>query len=102
EVLVYGGFPVLALFHASSGGLTESFERIKPGVFAPDGKTPIAAAMPVVADDAAEPGAAGLALTASHGRWKIDLALPELTLALQKWSQADQGRPRFGEVEAVS
>ena len=102
EVLMYGGFPVLALFHASSGGRTEAFERIKPGVLAPDGKTPIAAAMPVVADEAAEPGAAGLALSASHGRWKTDVPLPELTLALQRWSEADPGRPRFGEVEAVS
>jgi hypothetical protein len=76
EVLMYRGFPVLALFHASSGGRTEAFERIKPGVFAPDGKTPIAAAMPVVEDAAAIPGAAGLKLTESHGRWKTDSPLP--------------------------
>lgn len=102
EVLVFGGFPVLALFHASSGGRTEAFERIKPGVLAPDGKTPIAAAMPVVADEAAEPGAAGLGLAATHGRWKADIPLPELTRALQQWSLASPDRPRFGEVEAVS
>jgi peptidoglycan hydrolase-like amidase len=102
EVLVHRGFPVLALFHASSGGRTESFERIKPGVLAPDGKTPIAAAMPVVADDAAEAGAAGLGLAASHGRWKTDLPLPEVTATLQQWSAAARGRPAFGTVEAVS
>jgi peptidoglycan hydrolase-like amidase len=102
EVLVYRGFPVLALFHASSGGRTEAFERIKPGVLAPDGRTPIAPAMPVVADDAAEPGAAGLALAASHGRWKTDIPLPELTEALQRWSRESSERPRFGAVEAVS
>jgi peptidoglycan hydrolase-like amidase len=102
EVLMYGGFPVLALFHASSGGRTEAFERIKPGVFAPDGATPIAGAMPVVTDEAAEPGAAGLALDKTHGRWKTDLALPELTQALQRWSKAQAGRPPFGTVEAVS
>ncbi len=102
EVLVFGGFPVLALFHASSGGRTEAFERIKPGVLAPDGKTAIAAAMPVVVDAAAEPGAAGLALSASHGRWKTDIPLPELTQTLQKWSRAVPGRPVFGEIEAVS
>jgi peptidoglycan hydrolase-like amidase len=102
EVLMYGGFPVLALFHASSGGRTEAFERIKPGVFAPDGATPIAGAMPVVTDEAAEPGAAGLALDRTHGRWKTDLALPELTQALQRWSKAQAGRPPFGTVEAVS
>lgn len=102
EVLMFHGFPVLALFHASSGGRTESFERVKPGVFAPDGKTPIAAAMPVVQDDAALPGALGLHLAASHGSWKLDLPLPEVTKALASWSAAATGRPVFGEVEAVS
>lgn len=102
EVLVYRGFPVLALFHASSGGRTESFERIKPGVLAPDGKTPIAAAMPVVTDDAALLGAEGLSLSASHGRWKADLPLPEVGAALVKWAAEDASRPRFGTLEAVS
>jgi len=102
EVLVYNGFPVLALFHASSGGRTEAFERVKPGVFAPDGKTPIAAAMPVVVDDAALLGAAGLGLSASHGQWKTDIPLPEVTRALAAWSKGARGRPVFGEVEGVS
>ncbi|MEQ1891330.1 MAG: SpoIID/LytB domain-containing protein [Planctomycetota bacterium] len=102
EVLMHAGFPVLALFHASSGGRTESFERIKPGVFAPDKKTPIAAAMPVVTDDAALLGAEGLKLSATHGRWKADLPLPEVGAALQKWASADKSRPRFGTLEAVS
>jgi peptidoglycan hydrolase-like amidase len=102
EVLMFHGFPVLALFHASSGGRTEAFERIKPGVFAPDGKTPIAAAMPVVQDDAAELGAAGLDLSATHGRWKADIPLPDVTRSLQEWSRGAGGRPAFGEVEAVS
>jgi len=102
EVLMYSGFPVLALFHASSGGRTESFARIKPGVFAPDGKTPIAAAMPVVEDDAALLGAAGLALSASHGVWKADVPLPDVTRGLQAWSAAARGRPPFGTVESVS
>ncbi len=102
EMLVYRGFPVLALFHASSGGRTESFERVKPGVLAPDGKTPIAPAMPVVADDAALPGAAGLGLASTHGRWKTDVPLPELTRSLAEWSAAAAGRPRLGSVEAVS
>lgn len=102
EVLMYSGFPVLALFHASSGGRTESFARIKPGVFAPDGKTPIAAAMPVVEDDAALLGAAGLALSASHGSWKADVPLPDVTRGLQTWSTAAPGRPPFGTVESIS
>jgi peptidoglycan hydrolase-like amidase len=102
EVLIHQGFPVLALFHASSGGRTEAFERIKPGVLAPDGKTPIAAAMPIIDDDAALLGAAGLALSASHGLWKVDLPLPDVSAALQRWSGEQRGRPAFGTVEAVS
>jgi peptidoglycan hydrolase-like amidase len=102
EVLMWRGLPVLALFHASSGGRTESFERIKPGVLAPDGKTPIAGAMPVVEDTAALPGAAGLELSSSHGHWKTDIPLPEVTHALQAWSAKSPGRPTFGTVEAVS
>jgi peptidoglycan hydrolase-like amidase len=102
EVLMYRGFPILALFHASSGGRTEAFERIKPGVLAPDGRTPIAPAMPVVADDAALLGAAGLALSNSHGIWKADIPLPEVTSALQKWARAATGRPNIGEIEGVS
>ncbi len=102
EVLIFRGFPVLALFHASSGGRTEAFDRIKPGVFAPDGKTPIGTAMPVVDDAAALPGAAGLELSASHGNWKADIPLPEVTAALQAWSKEAAYRPQFGAVEAVS
>ncbi len=102
EVLMFRGFPVLALFHASSGGRTEAFERVKPGVRAPDGKTAIAAAMPVVEDDAAMPGALGLDLAASHGRWKTDIPLPEVTKALQAWARERKGQAPFGEVEAVS
>jgi len=102
QVLIYRGFPVLALFHASSGGRTEAFERIKPGVFAPDGATPIAAAMPVVDDGAALPGADGLELAASHGRWKTRVPLSEVSARLEAWSRAGEGRPAFGEVEAIS
>ncbi|HEX6885724.1 MAG TPA: SpoIID/LytB domain-containing protein [Planctomycetota bacterium] len=102
EVLVHRGFPVLALFHASSGGRTEAFARIKPGVLAPDGLTPIAAAMPIVDDPAALPGALGLSLSASHGLWKVDVPLPDVSAALQRWSSAQRGRPAFGTVEAVS
>jgi len=102
EVLVHRGFPVLALFHASSGGRTESFRRVKPGVFAPDGRTPIAGAMPVVVDQAALRGAAGLGLSDSHGGWRCEVELAEVTRALADWAAEGEGRPRFGAVEGVS
>ncbi len=102
EVLMYRGLPVLALFHASSGGRTEAFEVIKPGVLGADGVTPIAHGMPVVDDPAALPGAAGLGLSASHGQWKTDLALPDVTKALQAWTTKARGRPTFGTIEGVS
>jgi len=75
---------------------------VKPGVLAPDGATPIAAAMPVVTDDAALPGALGLGLAQSHGSWKADVPLPDVTAGLQRWSAAASGRPAFGTVEGVS
>jgi peptidoglycan hydrolase-like amidase len=102
EILTFRGLPVLALFHASSGGRTEAFERVKPGVLAPDGETSIAAAMPVIDDSAALPGAAGLGLSASHGRWRLELPLSEVGAALRAWSEAGEGRPAFGVVEGVS
>jgi len=102
EVLVYRGWPVLALFNASSGGRTEAFDHVKPGIRAPDGRTPIAPAMPVVDDPAAIPGATGLGLADSHGRWKSDLPLPEVSAGLQRWSKEAWGRPHFGTVEGVS
>ena len=102
KVLLYRGLPVLALFHASSGGRTEAFGRIKPGVLAPDGRTPIAAAMPVIDDPAVILGASGLGLTDSHGHWKTDVPLPEVTAALQHWTTQGPDRPPIGTVEAVS
>ncbi len=102
EVLTFGGFPVLALFHASSGGRTEAFERVKPGVLAPDGRTPIAPAMQVADDLAAVPGAAGLGLSETHARWKSDIPLPEVARALKAWSTEAPGRPTLGEIESIS
>jgi len=102
EVLMHKDLPVLALFHASSGGRTESFAVIKPGVLGADGRTPIAQAMPVVEDPAALPGAAGLGLAKSHGEWKTDIALPDVTAGLQSWAAKAGGRPTFGTVEAIS
>ena len=69
EVLVYSGFPVLALFNASSGGLTESFERA-PGVLAPDGRLD-RGRHAGGRRRRREPGAAASRLS-SHGHWKTD------------------------------
>jgi peptidoglycan hydrolase-like amidase len=71
-------------------------------VLAPDGRTPIAAAMPIVEDDAALLGAAGLGLAASHGLWKADIPLPDVTRALQGWAAGQAARGTFGAVEGVS
>ncbi len=102
EVLMWQGLPILALFHASSGGRTESFAVVKPGVLGADGHTPIAQAMPVVDDPAALAGAAGLGLAKSHGEWKTDISLPDVSAGLQSWSAKAAGRPTFGTVEAIS
>jgi len=96
EVLICRGVPVQALFHASSGGRTESAIRLKPDLIGPDGVTAVADAMVSVDDPAAQAGAAGLGMTATHWRWKADIPLAEISTKLQKWSRAQSGRPVFG------
>lgn len=101
ELLIIRGLPVQALFHASSGGRTESALRLKPHLIGPDGRTPVADAMVPVDDPAAEAGAAGLKLSASHWRWKVDIPLAEVSADLQTWSRAQRGRPAIGTVVEV-
>jgi len=93
QVLLYQGAPVLALFHASSGGATESAAHIFPGTGS------AAAAMRSAVDPAAETGAQGLNLTATHWRWTATIPLTEVTSGLQEWArEKPTERPRFGTV----
>lgn len=102
RVLMTRGMPVLALFHASSGGATEAAGNVWPGLLAPDGKTVVADVMRVADDPAAASGAKGLGLGSTHQRWKADVALADVTSGLQAWSAEKPGRrPTFGVVTGV-
>ena len=96
------GLPVLALFHASSGGTTEAAGNLWPGLRGPDGTTPIIDVMGVAEDPAAQPGAKGLGLGATHQHWKADIPLVEITAGLQAWAaEKPTLRPAFGTVTGV-
>jgi peptidoglycan hydrolase-like amidase len=102
QVLMTRGMPVLALFHASSGGTTESAANLWPTLVGPDGRTPIAAVMRVAGDDAASAGAKGLGLSQTHLRWKADVPLVELSSGLKAWAAEKPGeRPAIGAVTGI-
>ncbi len=85
-ILEYRGDAVPALFHASSGGRTESAVNIWPTLRAADG-SPMAAAMPVVDDASAQGGATALKMRDTHWQWKVDVRLSEVTAGLAEWSR---------------
>ena len=102
RMLMTRGLPILALFHASSGGTTEAAGNLWPALRGPDGRTQIIAVMGVADDPAAVPGAKGLGLGATHQRWKADVPLATITAGLQAWAAEKPGvRPAFGTVTGV-
>jgi len=102
RVLITRGMPVLAFFHASSGGTTEAAGNLWPELRGADGRTAITPVMGVADDPAAGPGAMGLGLTATHQRWKADVPLADITAGLQAWAAEKPGqRPTFGTVTGV-
>lgn len=101
EVLWYQGMPLPALFHASSGGATESAANVFPALAMPDGK-PAGAAMPGVNDPVAEAGAKALGDDRRHGAWKQDIPLAKITKELQTWAGEGSGRPAIGTVTDVA
>lgn len=100
RMLLTGGVPVTALFHASTGGRGEAAANAFPGLKLADGRS-AAPCMPGLADPDCEAGCNGLRLLASHWRWKQDLPLAEVTRGLQAWSRQASGRARIGTVTGV-
>jgi SpoIID/LytB domain protein len=88
RILRYQGLPLPALFCASSGGTTESCADFLPALRAADGRTPVAPAMPAVADPDNAAGCADLGMTATHGRWHARVALADITAGLTAWAEA--------------
>jgi peptidoglycan hydrolase-like amidase len=103
QMLTCQNLPVPALFHACSGGRTESARNFRPDLVGADGVTNMLAVMPSVDDPAAAAGAMALGFKASHLDWRCDLSLATVTGSLQTWarSHAQEGWS-FGRVEAVS
>lgn len=99
NMLMYNkSFPVLALFHASSGGGTESMANLWPNLRAADGRTSFAPVMCAIPDRFCELGAKGLNLSSTHWRWKADVTFADISDGLHGWSKEKPGRPAFGAV----
>ena len=102
QILTYRGLPLPALFHASSGGSTESATNLWPALKGGDRSTPMAAQMPVVVDDDAEAGCTGLGLRKTHWRWKANFPLSGVTRDLQAYARANPAdKLVFGPVSGV-
>jgi SpoIID/LytB domain protein len=88
QVLTYHDLPVPALFHACSGGATESASNLWPTLTGADRTTPMAAQMPVVQDPSAEAGCLALGFARSHWRWKVNIPLADITRGVQSWAKS--------------
>jgi SpoIID/LytB domain protein len=101
-ILQYQGLPVPALFHACSGGRTESALHFRPDLKGADGVTDMTVVMPSVDDPAAITGAEALGMSASHLAWHGEMSLAKISAGLQHWAgEHPQDREAFGEVESV-
>ncbi len=101
QIMTTGGQPFPALFHASSGGRTESAAVIWPDLAAADGRS-ATGVMPSVLDPACEAGTQGLKLKDPHWRWKNDILLTEVTSRLRAWADEKPGdRPQMGVVTDI-
>lgn len=101
-IIQYQGLPVPALFHACSGGRTESAIHFRPDLKGADGVTDMTVVMPVVEDPAAITGAEALGFSTSHLNWHGELSLSKVSAGLQHWSsEHPQDREAFGMVESV-
>ena len=103
QVLMYHNLPVPALFHACSGGATESAANVWPTLSGADRLTSMTQQMPTVADAAAEAGAAALGMRRTHWRWKVNIPLPTITRDLQDWARTHpEDKLTFGTVSGIA
>jgi SpoIID/LytB domain protein len=102
QLLAARGLPVPALFHACSGGRTESAQNFRPNLMAADDKTPMADVMPVIEDAYAKNGAAALGMLNTHINWRVQLPISTVSDNLQKWlATHPEEQFRVGEVSSV-
>lgn len=103
QVLTYRGLPVPALFHACSGGETESAANIWPNLVGADRSVSMTSLMPAVADADAEAGCAALGMRKSHWRWKVNIPLATITRDLKDWARTHpEDKLAFGTVTGVA
>ncbi|HEX3134136.1 MAG TPA: SpoIID/LytB domain-containing protein [Planctomycetota bacterium] len=102
QLLAIGSLPVPALFHACSGGRTESAHNFRPDLTGADGVTDMTAAMPSVADPDGITGAEALGFSTTHLNWQASIPLATVTSGLQKWATTHpDDHLRIGQVVAV-
>ena len=102
QLLAVSGLPVPALFHACSGGRTESARNFRPDLMGADGTTSMTAVMPSVADPDGITGAEALGFSTTHLNWRIDLPMGTVSAGLQKWAATHpEDRLQIGQVLAV-
>jgi SpoIID/LytB domain protein len=102
QLLIANGLPIPALFHACSGGQTESAKNFRPTLTAADNITDMTHVMPSIADPAGVAGAEALGFSTTHLQWRVQIPLSTVSANLQKWGVAHpEDRLRFGEVTAV-
>ena len=103
QVLMYRNLPVPALFHACSGGATESASNVWPTLSGADRLTSMTGQMPTVTDAAAEAGAVALGMRRTHWRWKVNIPLPTITRDLQDWARTHpEDKLTFGTVSGIA
>lgn len=95
RILFSGGAPVLALFHAASGGRTESSDRLVPDA-------PGKAVMVPVDDAPSIAGAKALGLDKTHVAWRTFATWTDLGEAVRGWAADEPGKPRVGTVTGLA
>jgi SpoIID/LytB domain protein len=102
QLLVAHNLPIPALFHACSGGQTESAHNFRPTMVGADNITDMTDIMPSVADPAAIAGAEALGMSKTHLDWRVEIPMATVSSALQKWTaNHPEEHLRIGQVIAV-
>lgn len=102
QLLASSGLPIPALFHACSGGRTESARNFRPDLTGADNVTDLTSVMPSVEDADAIAGAEALGMSATHLDWRTEIPLATVTANLQKWAaNHPEDRLRIGNVSSV-
>lgn len=102
QLLIAHELPVPALFHACSGGKTESAINFRPNLKGADEVTAMTDVMPSVNDPYAIRGAKSLA-SPKYINWQVTIPITEINSNLQKWSNKHpKDYAPIGQIEQIS